>query len=131
MIEGRRDTDFTAGTIPFEERNPSGDWRNYLPTEEHQYSDNTDTMACVSFSLDNDIEIQKQFEGREVNYADRFLAKMSGTTHDGNWLWKVADTVRQYGLVTEDLWPAPPHYTWDSYYAPIPQEREIPSLTFN
>src|SRR5258708_1025915 len=111
-----------AGQIKYEVRNPSGDWRNYLPTEEHQYSNNTDTMACVSFSCNNDLEIQSKFLGSEVTLSDRFLAKMSGTTKDGNYLDKVANTARNVGLVTEDLWPAPNNYTWDFYYSPIPQE---------
>jgi hypothetical protein len=114
---------WAAGKIPFEERNPSGDWRPYLVTEEHQYSHNVDSMACVSFSCDNDLEIQNKFlTAQEVNFSDRFLAKMSGTTHQGNYLDKVADTVRTIGLVTEDVWPANDDYTWDSYYSDIPQD---------
>lgn len=123
VIEGVRPTDFVAGALPYEERLPSGDWRPYLVKEEHQYSDNIDTMACVSFSLNNSLEIQNKFlTGEEVNFSDRFLAKMSNTTPQGNWLNVVADTARNIGLVTEDLWPAPPNYTWNSYYSSIPQE---------
>jgi hypothetical protein len=123
LIEGRRDTDYVGGTLPYEVRNESGDWRPYLVKEERQYSDNTDTMACVSFSANNALEIQHKFlTGEEVNFSDRFLAKMSGTTHQGNWQYIVADTIRKYGLVTEDQWPTLANYTWDSYYASIPQE---------
>ncbi len=114
---------YIAGTIPYEVRLQSGDWRPYLVKEEHQYSNNTDTMGCVSFSCNNDLEIQTKFlTGQEVNYSDRFLAKMSGTTPDGNWLDKVADTARNVGLVKESEWPAPANYTWSQYYASIPQE---------
>jgi hypothetical protein len=114
---------YLAGTIGYEIRNESGDWRPYLVKEEHQYSDNTDTMACVSFSCNNDLEIQTKFlTSQEVNYSDRFLAKLSGTTHDGNYLDKVAETARKIGLVKEEEWPAPGNYTWDQYYAPIPQD---------
>jgi hypothetical protein len=114
---------YVAGTIPYEVRLESGDWRPYITKEEHQYSDNTDTMACVSFSCNNSLEVQTKFlTGQEVNYSDRFLAKMSGTTIQGNWLDKVADTARTIGLVKEEEWPAPGNYTWESYYASIPQE---------
>jgi hypothetical protein len=122
VIEGRSPEDWIAGTIPHEIRNESGDWRPFLPKEEKQYSDNTDTMACVSFSANNSMEIQTKFQtGQEVNFSDRFLAKMSGTTHEGNYLNKVADTIRNVGLVLENEWTAS-NYTWDSYYAPIPQD---------
>ena len=66
-----------GGTIPYEVRLETGDWRPFLVSEEHQYSDHVDTMGCVSFSLNNDLEIQNKFFGREVNFSDRFLAKMS------------------------------------------------------
>ncbi len=123
LLEGIRPSDWLAGSIPYEVRQSDGDWRGFLPVEEHQYSENTDTMACVSFSANNSMEIQyKQQTGSDINFSDRFLAKMSGTTPQGNYLNKVADTIRNIGLVLENEWPAPAHYTWDSYYAPIPQE---------
>lgn len=122
LIEGRRDSDFIAGTLPYEVRNPTGDWRPFLVKEEKQYSDNTDTMGCVSFSANNTLEIQhKQQTGVELNFSDRFLAKMSNTTPQGNWLYIVADTLRNIGIVFEDEWPTPPNYNWQTYYADIPQ----------
>jgi hypothetical protein len=112
-----------GGTIPYEVRLESGDWRPYLVTEEKQFSDNTDTMGCVSFSLNNDLEIQNNFLGTNVNFSDRFLAKMSGTTPQGNWLDKVAYTAKNTGLVLESEWPQPSaHYTWNDYYAAIPED---------
>lgn len=108
-----------AGAIPYEVRLASGDWRPFVPDGERQ-ANVVETMACVSFSCTNDLETQNKFYGIDVNYSDRFLAKMSGTTHDGNYVDKVADTVRTIGLVTEAQYPAPPDYTWDSYYSEVP-----------
>lgn len=123
VIEGSGTTSlWIAGSIPYEVRLESGDWRPYLVLEEHQYSQNTDTMACVSFSCNNDLEIQNKFLGNDVNFSDRFLAKMSGTTPEGNYLDKVAETAKNIGLVKEEEWPEPLNYTWSSYYAAIPQE---------
>ncbi len=80
-------------------------------------------MACATFSDLSSLEIQaKQQTGIEPNWSDRFIAKMSGTTPRGNYLDKVADTVRSIGLVREEDWPAPINYTWNSYYADIPQD---------
>lgn len=118
VLRGRKDTDFIAGTIPFQERNPSGNWRNYLPPAEWQWKNGKDTMACVTFSLLNSIETQEFFlTGQRVNYSDRWIALMSGTTPQGNYLYAVADTVRKFGLVREESWPAPSSFDWNTYYA--------------
>jgi hypothetical protein len=111
-----------GATVEYEVRVPSGDWRPYLTTEEHQYSDNTDLMACVTFSGTNSLEIQtKQQTGAEVNYSDRYTAKNSGTTKKGNYLQYVVDSMKE-GVVLEKDYPAPPNFTWDSYYTEIPKE---------
>lgn len=124
VIEGRRPRDFVAGVLPYEVRIPDGNWKPYLPPGEWQKSNLVDTMACVSFSLINCIETQELFlTGKQINYSDRWLALMSGTTPGGNSLSIVADTVRKYGLVKEESWPAPANFTWGSYYeVPSPEK---------
>lgn len=123
VILGQRPEDYMAGAFTFvsyEERLPSGNWQPYLPTGERQRN-LLETMACVSFSACNCIETQiKKFSGVEENYSDRWIAKMSGTTHDGNYLWKVGDTIRQYGMVKESSYPSRTDMKWDEYYAEIP-----------
>jgi hypothetical protein len=134
VLSGQRDTDYIGGTLPFEVRNPSGDWRTWLPNpDEIQYSQSADSMACVSFSLSNSLEIQaRKLTGQSYNWSDRFLAKMSGTTQQGNYLYKVADAVRTFGLVNEATWPVPGNFDWNSFYSSIPQtviekgKREFP-----
>src|SRR5438045_3431586 len=80
LLDGQRDTDFVAGTLPFEVRNASADWRPYLPTtDETQHSSREDFMDCVSFSGTSDLEIQaRKMAGQVFNWSDRFLAKLSG-----------------------------------------------------
>lgn len=110
---------YVGGTIPYEVRLESGDWRPFVPVHEKQ-KDPLETMACVSFSCNNDLEIQYKFFGIDVNYSDKFLAKMSGTTPQGNNLDKVADTARLVGLVTENEYPNNPKaQTWNEYYKEI------------
>jgi hypothetical protein len=100
--------------------NPSGQWQEWLPNKEYQFGNGFDTMACVSFSALNVIEIISRYKFSErTNYSDRFLAKVSGTTDRGNYLSDVADAIRNVGLVTEERWP----YTgksWSDYYKTIP-----------
>lgn len=114
---------WVGGTIPYEIKLQSGDWRPYVPVGEKQRPAAVDVMACVTFSDLNDLEIQeKQQTGIEPNWSDRFIAKLSGTTPQGNYLDKVADTIRKFGLVREEDYPAPPNFTWDSYYSEVPQD---------
>ena len=66
------------------------------------------------------------FKDGVVNFSDRFIAKVSGTTRVGNYLVAVWDAIRKYGLIPESDWtfnPAQrtPAFDWDDYYAPIPQ----------
>jgi len=123
VIIGRKKSDWIAGSIPYQERNPSGDWTPYLVRAEKQWYPTFDTQACVSFSANTLCEIQiKQQTGVEVNFSDRFLAKMSGTTQQGNWLYIVGDTLRKTGGVLEEEWPVPPEpFGWNDYYVEIPQ----------
>ena len=112
------------GALPFEERNPSGDWESVLPPEERQSNDGGDSMSCVTFAELNGIETQEKYQtGFFQEYSDRFIAKMSGTTREGNYLWKVAETIRKYGLVKEESYPKPPTpWTWDEYHKFIPAD---------
>jgi hypothetical protein len=122
VILGQRDTDWIGGAIQYEVMAPDGNWRQFLSVGERQHSPGADTMSCVSFSALNAIEVQhKQQTGREVNYSDRFTAVMSGTTRQGNYLWKVADSIRKDGVLLEEDYPAPVNYTWDEYH-------QLPSL---
>ena len=121
VIIEKKPQDFVAGTLPYEVLNPSGDWTPYLPTGETQKTHLVDTMACVTFSILNVIETQYKFQtGKELNFSDRFIAKLSGTTPQGNTVQNVLDAIRKYGLVLEDEWPTDLSFNWNQYYAPIP-----------
>ena len=116
-------SDFLLGAISYEE--VCEDWTPFLPKGEKQHGLYFDTMACVTFSALNIIEIQLNFmvanslmseesvkffsdEGYllngQFNFSDRFTAKMSGTTKDGNYLQKVWDSIRNHGLLSEKDW---------------------------
>ena len=117
LIEGQRNTDWIAGSLPYEVRNPSGDWTPYLPPGEFQRNHVFDSMACVTFSALNSIEVQHKFlTETHRNFSDRFTAKMSGTTDQGNYLFKVADSIRKDGLVDEVVWPTADSFDWNTYY---------------
>ena len=139
VLIGKRDTDFMAGALgalTYEEINPSGDWTKYLPTGEKQRATHIsggqlETYACVSYSALNSIETQIKFlAGRELNFSDRYTAKMSGTMTNGNYFYKVADSIRKDGCVAQEDWPSNGAYTWDTYYSEIPQSVKDKGLKF-
>lgn len=127
--------------IVYEER--CKDWTPYLPSNEKQYNKKFDTMACVSFSALNAIETQMNFliannlltpaqfivikelgfidENNKFNCSDRFTAKMSGTTKNGNYLEKVGDSIRNDGILPEKDWKWDDTFNWDGFYSEIPQ----------
>lgn len=120
-------TAYLGGTLPYEIRLENGNWKDYLPQNEEQYRfAKFDTMSCVSFSALNCLEMQLNylletqpnhksirwlydqgyvFGGNKVNFSDRFIAILSGTTARGNTLERVADTIRRVGLIPEDMLP--------------------------
>ncbi len=141
---------------------PTGQYDNYLPDEEAQArwaADDSlilDTSACVTFSALNCLEtifIYKLARGLfsatqvkfltdegyidhatgKVNFSDRYTAKMSGTTKNGNSLGAVGDSIRSlHGLIPEKdwLWPdtsdiqgiANYDKRFARYYADVPTE---------
>jgi len=112
--------------------NPSGDWTSYLPVKEYQYGTFLDSMGCVTFSAMNCLEILFKRQYNVVyNFSDRFTAKLSDTTKNGNYLYKVGDAIRQYGLIEEQNWPFDRSmFDWDIYYADIPTPLIADGKTF-
>lgn len=135
------------------------DWRPFIGSPRNQKFGNWDTQACMTFSaLDtfktyanwllstNQISPEKvallQANGfiitnagnfslpLEISLSDRFLAKMDGTTQQGNDFDNVWNALAQYGCVPEADWT----YTneqalsfkayqdfWNDYYQTIPE----------
>lgn len=119
---------FGAGSLTKAEvLKADGDWTSLTPTNERQNSVYFDTMACVTFSALNCIEmiLNEKFQDY-TNWSDRFTAKMSGTSANGNSLVNVADSIRKDGLCPEGLWVYPrdqrkPVFDRPEYYKEVPQ----------
>jgi len=139
---------FLGGTLPYEERLKDGNWRIYRSKFEDQNHGGSDKMNCVSESGTNVIEEQinwliktEQIETEPIKEwldenglfesSQRFLAKMSGTTANGNTQMRVGDAIRKYGLLPEKDWPTPPageYMSWAEYYKVIPTELKNKAL---
>ena len=101
---------------------PGGQWDNYLPVVEFQNNYGYDRYACVTYSLLNCVEVKVlRILGLERNRSDRFLAKNSGTTYQGNYFTKVFDTLAEEGVVLEAEYPDTKD-GWDEYYKAIPSD---------
>ena len=102
---------------------PNSDWQRFLPPTERQSKRILDTMGCVTFSALNILEtLIKARYVKDINFSDRFTAKLSGTTRVGNYAVKVGDSIRKDGLVREERWPFEENLSWDEYYKAIPEE---------
>lgn len=122
--------DYIAGgetTIGAEIRIPDGNWVPYEPTPEAQFAPGFDTMSCVTFSATNVLEMQVNWLIRNgkmsqaaidglkalgffdsngnFNISDRYTAIMSGTTKNGNYLQKVAESLRKDGILPDKDFP--------------------------
>ena len=139
---GIRETDYIAGKasgIEFEDRVSDTNWTPYLPDDERQHINGVETMSCVTFSALNDCEMGGNYllahnrfsdEARtfflnhgyivngKFNFSDKFIAILSGTTKEGNYLTKVLDTIRTVGLIPESMLPAGNPKTWEEYHNP-------------
>jgi len=69
-------------------------------------------------------------EGGKANLSDRYLAKRSETTPKGNSLQKVCDTLRHGGVLPEKDWIFEEEFSWNQYYAEIPQPLINKALKF-
>lgn len=154
LFKEREITDFVAGAETGIESfaiNRSKDWADYLPLPEKQKGKLIDTMACVTYSALNSLEAQFELVKERLtpeqikdlsdmgyivdghlSLSDRFTAKMSGTTKEGNYFVKVWDSIRNDGVLPESDWPSDPdNFSWKEYYKEIPQKLKDKAKKFN
>lgn len=106
--------DFVLGelsALPREIVLPGGNWRPFKsePHEMQQRLLNNLSIAfpaCTDFAATDVVEALefKKF-GVRKNYCDRALAILSELTPFGNSLWAVAEAIRTFGLVPEEMLP--------------------------
>jgi hypothetical protein len=125
MPEEKNDKDYVFGAgneINKQILQADGQWFDYLPEDELQNKGH-ETMSCTCHALHNVIEIlAKRKWKNNWNKSDRFLAKLSGVTSQGNSMRRVLDTFNRVGAVNEDVWPHLQGMTWSEYYKPVPSE---------
>lgn len=111
---------------------PDGQWTPWLPKGEDQYNFNFEPSACASFGTLNAVEILlRRIYTETDNFSDRFLAKNSNTTEQGNSPQTVAESLRKQGVCYELEWPITSDLTtWEKFYAVLPQSIKILATEF-
>lgn len=97
----------------------NGQWDSYLPSEERQTNQLTETYNCTSFGSLNCIEILfRKLYGLEENYSDRYLGIMADTKPYGNDPHVVVEALRNKGLIKESTLPFTEDLNgWQEYYS--------------
>lgn len=133
LIFTLKPTDFFAGaesTVVYENRNPSGNWEKYKPTDEWQRKLfngqlGYDTFSCVTFSALRIVAMQLEYmietdpastselvgwlkangyidENGKINFNEWFTANASKTSMNGNTAQAVWDSICSDGLLPQD-----------------------------
>lgn len=94
------------------------DWTPFVPPYDSQYSasGHTDAQDCVEESL---CHIVYMMTGKR--YSPRALAYLTPVQPTGSSILQALAAQKVYGLIPYDLWPTPDTFTWETYYADIPQ----------
>lgn len=134
ISEELKETDYVLGGSPLSKKilQDNSDWTAFLPPPERQSGRSLETMACVTFSFLNVLEtLFKRKYDIEINFSDRFLAKASGTSQNGNLQSRVADTARKTGLVLESDYPSGiDDFSWNEFYKPLTKDLTDKALKF-
>lgn len=119
------DSDYRFGgatKLPTNILRSNGDWKKFLPEIEYQRKNDVETSACVTFATHNALEtlFAAQY-GMKVNFSERYTAKLSGTTKDGNSPQKVIEYIRKYiGTIPDTMLPFDDSIkSWDKFYSGI------------
>lgn len=95
-----------------------GDWTRYLPLFERQ-AKNFETAGCTVFGTLNALEMLfHRLTGKESNFSDRFLYILAGIRPPGGSAHKVAEVIRDNGLILEEKLPMTK--TFEEYITPDP-----------
>src|SRR3990167_1434888 len=103
---------------------PDRNWRPFLPAYEPQFNEFFDSFGCTVYGTENAIEtLEKKLFGGEPNYSERFIYILSKIVPPGGDPHKVAEVIRQHGLITDQLLPMVSSF--NDFLKPNPMSREF------
>lgn len=105
-------------------------WKEFLPSEEKQKR-RFETSFCTAYGTANAYETLARFHGIELvdDFAERYNGIIGKITKDGGSPHQVAETFRNFGVISETLLPFTDELkTWEEYASPNPMLEEFITL---
>lgn len=97
----------------------NNDWTTLVPPYDSQYSasNHNDAEDCVEESFCHMVYMLTGFRA-----SPRALAMLTDVTPNGSSVTQCLATVNAHGLIPYEAWATPDTFTWETYYADIPQD---------
>lgn len=122
-----KDEDYVLGAftkLPKIELQKDGNWYPFLPRYEPQFNENFDSYGCTVWGTQNIIEtFLKRLTGKEPNFSERFTYILAGIRPPGSDPHKVAEVVREFGLIEDRELPFTARY--DEFLKPEPMTADL------
>lgn len=100
---------------------PDGQWDDFLPSYEPQSNENFDSYGCTVWGTENALEtLEKKLTGKEANYSERFPYILASIRPPGADPHKLAEVIREHGLVPDFMLPMT--LTYAEFTKPDPME---------
>ncbi len=117
---------FGGSFLPKDVLQADGNWSAYLPTYEPQFNDSFDSFGCTTWGTQNALEtLYKKIYGGEHNFSERYTYITSDTRPPGNDPHTIAETIRKFGLVDNDVLPMTEDF--DEFLRPTPMSKSLVS----
>ena len=111
--------------LPKEVLQPDGQWDDWLVETEIQRK-KIETQNCVAFGSTTILEILLKRKDKLENFSDRQLGIVSNTDpHSGNTTKRVAQAIRDFGLIPEEMLPFEEFNSPSDYYEPKPLPKKL------
>jgi hypothetical protein len=111
--------------LPREVLQPDGQWDKYLVEKETQ-SKMIETQNCTAFGTTSALEIILERKKVEKNFSDRYVGIIANTDpYRGNTPHAVAQAIRHFGLVPEEMLPFEDFDKPEDYYKPKPPTQDL------
>ena len=123
---------FGSSILPSDILQPTGQWDEFLPTDERQNVNGVETYNCTSFGTLNCLEIlYKRLFGQSTNLSERYTGICAGTdpyVAKGNSPQTVIQNIRNVGVIDDSLLPFGLDInTVEKYYSPNPMSGDLKS----
>ena len=85
---------------------PDGQWHEFLPDYERQFTDIFDTLGCTVYGTLNAIEmLDRRVNDKKSDYSERYPYNLTPISPPGGDPHCVAETIRKFGLVDQEVLP--------------------------